>query len=101
MLLFLGNKKSLNVSWSDDDESEGDEGKESVKHVAVLTSRISSDNESCDEDLAYDELIVSHKKLNDRNTDTCKQLEEQKNITNQLKEERMGYLSKFLSSIMR
>ena len=29
-------KKSLTVSWSDDDESEGDERKESVKHVAVL-----------------------------------------------------------------
>jgi len=44
----------------------------------LLSCRISSGNESCDEDLAYDELTVSHKKLNDRNTDTCKQLEDRK-----------------------
>jgi len=44
-------KKSLTVSWSDDDESEGDEGKESVKHAVALTGRVSSDDDSCDEEL--------------------------------------------------
>ena len=94
-------KKNLTVSWSKDDESEKDMKNEFTKHVVALTERVTSDDESCDEDLVYDELVVTYKKLNDRNTDTCKQLEEQKNITNQLKEERMGYLAKFLSSIMR
>ena len=32
--------------------------------------------------------------MNDRNTDTCKQLEENKNITNQLEEEKIGHLEK-------
>jgi len=44
--------------------------------------------------LAYDELAVSHKKLSDRNTDTCKQLEEHKNITNKLEDERFNHQAK-------
>ena len=32
--------------------------------------------------------------MGDRNTDTCKQPEEQKNITNQLEEENIGHLGK-------
>ena len=67
---------------------------EFTKHVVALTERVTSDDESCDEDLVYDELVVTYKKLNDRNTDTCKQLEEQKNITNQLEEEKIGHLAK-------
>jgi hypothetical protein len=49
---------------------------ESIKHVAALTGRVFSEDESCDEDLVFDELAVSYKKLDDRNTDICKQLEE-------------------------
>ena len=56
--------------------------------------RIFFDDESCDEDLAYDELVVAYKKLNDKNTDICKQLEEQKNITYQLEKEKSGHLAK-------
>jgi len=58
-----------------------------------LTGRIFCDDESCDADLVDDELAASCKKLNDKNIETCKQLEEQKNITNQLEEERMGHLA--------
>jgi hypothetical protein len=35
---------------------------ESTKHVAALTGRVITDDESCEEDLAYDELVVSYKK---------------------------------------
>ena len=87
-------KKSLIVSWSDDDESEGDEERESTKHVAALTSRVLSDAESCDENLTCDELAVSHIKLSNRNTDTCKQLEELINITNKLEDERIRHQAK-------
>jgi hypothetical protein len=87
-------KKSLIVSWSDDDESEKGVENESTKHVAALTGRVLSDDESCHEDLVYDELVVSYKKLNDKNTDTCKQLEKQKNITNQLEKERISHPAK-------
>jgi len=44
--------------------------------------------------LAYDELASDYKKLSDKNTDICKQLEEQKSITHQLEEERSGHLAK-------
>ena len=63
----------MTVSWSYD-ESEKDGENESTKHVAALIGRVFSGDESCD--LGYDELAVSYKSLDDRNTDTCKQLEE-------------------------
>jgi len=81
----------LTVSWSDD-ESEKDGKNESTKHVAALTGRDFFGDESCD--LIYDELVVSYKSLDDRNIETCKQLEGQKNITNQLKEENGCLLTK-------
>jgi len=87
-------KKSLTASWSADDESEGDGERELAKHIAALSSRIFSDIESCEEDLAYDDLAVFHKKLSDRNTDTWKQLEEQKNITNKLENDRISHQAK-------
>jgi len=79
-------KKRLTVSWYDDDESEGDGERDSSKHVAAMTGRISSDNNSCDENFAYNELVVTYRNLNNKNTDICKQLEEQKGITYQLEE---------------
>ena len=81
----------MTVSWSDD-ESERDGENESTKHVAALTGRVFSGDESCD--LVYHELGVSYKSLDDRNTDTCKQLEEEKNITNQLEEKNGCLLTK-------
>jgi len=49
----------LVVSWSDKDNSKGDVERESAKHVTALTSRVMSDIESCDEELSYEELVVS------------------------------------------
>jgi len=76
-------KKSLIASWSDDDVSEEDGEKDSTKQIAALTSRVLSNAETCDEDLTYGEL-----------SDTCKQLEEQINITNKLKDERVRHQAK-------
>jgi len=76
-------KKSLTVSWSDDDGYEGDGERESTKQIAALTSRFLSNVETCDEDLAYGELA-----------DTCKQLEKHINITNKLKDERVSHQAK-------
>jgi len=81
----------LTACWSDD-EFERDGENESTKHVVALTGRVLSGDESLD--LVYDELAVSYKSMDDRNTDTCKQLEEHKNITNQLKEENGCLLTK-------
>jgi hypothetical protein len=53
-----------------------------------------SDTESCQEELAYDDLAVFHKILSDRNTNTWKQLEEKKNITNKLENDRINHQAK-------
>ncbi|MCI46055.1 gag-protease polyprotein, partial [Trifolium medium] len=40
-------KKSLVVSWSDEDDSEGEVEKETAKHVTALIGICMSDEESC------------------------------------------------------
>lgn len=60
------------VSWSDDEEPNGDGESETTKHVAVMTGRIVSESESGEDVLYHEELTVPY------NIDTCKQLEEQK-----------------------
>ena len=62
----------MTVSWSDDDEPEGDGEREFAKHVTAMIGRVFSDVESCDEDLDYDELDASYKKPSDISTDTYK-----------------------------
>jgi hypothetical protein len=74
-------KKSLTVSWSDDDESEEDGESESAKYITALSSKIFADVDSCVEDLGFAELSASYKCLTERNNNTCRQLEEQRNIT--------------------
>jgi len=54
-------KKSLTVSWSDEDVPERDDESKSTKQVTAMTGRVLSDTESCDEELAYDELAASYK----------------------------------------
>lgn len=54
-------KKGYFVSWSDDDESEGEPDGETEKHVTTLTTRCESDVDSCDEDVSYEELADSYK----------------------------------------
>jgi len=56
-------KKSLTISWSEDDESERYMENESTKHVAALTGRVFSNDEFYDENLVYDELVVTYKKI--------------------------------------
>ncbi|MCI32640.1 gag-pol polyprotein, partial [Trifolium medium] len=56
-------KKVLTVSWFDEDESEGEVETEAAKHITALTGICVSDTESCDEDISYEELVVSYKEL--------------------------------------
>jgi len=64
------------VSWSDDEEADGDGESEYAKHVTAMTRRIVSESESSNEDLHYEELTVSYNNQEVINADTCKQLEE-------------------------
>ncbi|MCI62321.1 gag-pol polyprotein, partial [Trifolium medium] len=81
-------KKGLTVSWSDEDESEGDVESEAAKHITALTGICMSDAESCDEEISYDDLAASYKELCIRSEKVCKTLEKQKKITAQLQTER-------------
>jgi hypothetical protein len=56
-------KKSLVVSWSDEDNSEGEAENESANHVSALTGRIMSDIESCEEEMSYDDVAISYYEL--------------------------------------
>jgi len=77
-------KKILVVSWSDEDESEGEVENESAKHVSALTGRVMSDTESCEEEMSYDELAISNNELISKNTDISQMLEKQEDIISQL-----------------
>jgi len=56
----------------------------SIKKVSAVTGRVYSDNESCDEELDYDDLATSYKDLYARSTEICETLGEQKKINSQL-----------------
>ncbi|GAU36127.1 hypothetical protein TSUD_292870 [Trifolium subterraneum] len=77
-------KKSLNVTWSDEDESEEEGESEVVKHVTVLTGIVTSDTESCDEEVSYDELAETYRDLCLVSEEKCKELEKQKKLNSQL-----------------
>ncbi|MCI30440.1 gag-protease polyprotein, partial [Trifolium medium] len=83
---FLKKKKSLAVTWSDEDDSEEDEG-ESAKLVNALTGVYESDVESCDE-TSYEELLATYKDLFIRSNEFCKALEKQKETNCQLQAEK-------------
>jgi hypothetical protein len=85
-------KKSLVVSWSDEDDSEGDI--ESTRHVIALTGVCTSDTKSCDGDLTYDELLATYKELYEKDIEICKTLHKQKKTINQLMTERDEGLTK-------
>jgi len=73
-------KKSLAVSWSDGDHSKDEVENESAKHVSALTGRVMSYTESYDEEMSYDELVVSYNELIAKNTDMSQMLEKQEDI---------------------
>ncbi|CAJ2633234.1 uncharacterized protein LOC123890825 [Trifolium pratense] len=85
-------KKGLSVSWSDEDDSEGEA--ETAKHINALTGVCTSDNESCDEELTYEELADSYKELCLKSEEVCRILEKQKKTIAQLQAERYDNLSK-------
>lgn len=66
----------MTVAWSDEDISERISECESAKKVTALTGRVFSDTESCDEELAYDDLATSYKDLYVRSPEICKMLGE-------------------------
>jgi len=84
----------LTGAWLDEDISFKDSEYELAKRVTAFTGRVFSDTESCDEELAYDDLAVSYKDLYFRIAKICKLLGEQKKINIQLLTERSNHLAK-------
>ncbi|MCH86967.1 gag-protease polyprotein [Trifolium medium] len=89
-------KKSLAVTWSDEDDSEEEIENESAKHVHALTGICASDTKSCDDELSYEELATTYKYFFNRSTDLCKALEKQKKINGELQAERQDHLAKIV-----
>ena len=87
-------KKRLTVASSDEDILESVSEYEPLKRVNAFTGIVCSDTESCDEELAYDDLAASYKDLSFRSTEICKMLGEQKKINSQLLTERSSHLTK-------
>ncbi|GAU48935.1 hypothetical protein TSUD_373440 [Trifolium subterraneum] len=87
-------KKSLNVTWSDEDESEEEGESEVAKHVTVLTGIVTSDIESCDEEVSYDELAETYRDICLVSEEKCKELEKQKKLNSQLQGEKISLMSK-------
>lgn len=53
----------MSISWSHDDNSQSEPKDEATKHVIALTGRYESDEDSCDEEVSYEELASSYKEL--------------------------------------
>ncbi|MCH85253.1 gag-protease polyprotein, partial [Trifolium medium] len=80
-------KKSLAITWSDEDDSEEETESGSAKHVNALTGLCESDAESCDE-TSYEELLTTYKDLFIRSNEVYKALEKQKKVNCQLQAEK-------------
>ncbi|KAK2396121.1 gag-protease polyprotein [Trifolium repens] len=81
-------KKGLYVSWSDEDDSENEMVNKASNHVSVMTGVCFSDNDSCDEELTYEELASAYKELCIRSEEVCRTNVEQEIVINQLKSEK-------------
>ncbi|CAJ2636000.1 unnamed protein product [Trifolium pratense] len=87
-------KKGLTVSWSEDDDSEDDTASVTAKHISVLTGIITSDTESDDGEVTYEELAASYKELCLKSEEICRVIEKQKVTINELKAEKFENISK-------
>jgi hypothetical protein len=87
-------KKSANVAWSEKDVSKRISEGMFSRQVTALTGKIYSDDETCDEELEYDDLATAYKDLHARSTEICKMLGEQKKINKQLLSEKNALLTK-------
>ncbi|CAJ2661591.1 unnamed protein product [Trifolium pratense] len=87
-------KKGLTVSWSEDDDSEDDTASVTAKHISVLTGIVTSDTESDDGEVTYEELAESYKELCSKSEEICRVIEKQKVTINELKAEKFENISK-------
>ena len=80
-------KKGLTVSWSDED-SDTDSENVAANHVSAMTDVCSTDVDSDDEELTFNELASVYKKLSIKSEELCRINEEQKVVISQLETEK-------------
>jgi len=83
------------VSWSDDEEEDGDVESDTAKRVTTMTGRLES--ESGDEDQYCEKVTVPYSYQDVDDIDTSKLLIEQEEVINHLQEERIVTLQKSLN----
>ncbi|PNX60492.1 gag-protease polyprotein, partial [Trifolium pratense] len=84
-------KKGLTVSWLDEDS---EEEADTAKSIHALTGVCTSDIESCDEELTFDELAESYRELCLKSEEVCRVSEKQKETITKLQTKRTVNLSK-------
>ncbi|KAI5409817.1 hypothetical protein KIW84_055319 [Lathyrus oleraceus] len=80
-------KRSLAATWSDESETE-----ESSNLVTALIGRWGSDEDSSDDEVTFEELATTYKKLCHRSAEVCKQVESKKKVITQLENEKVEHL---------
>jgi hypothetical protein len=80
-------KMSLAATWSDESETE-----ESANLVTALTGRWGSDEDSSDDEVTFEELATTYRKLCHKSVELCKQVESQKKEITQLENEKVEHL---------
>jgi predicted RNase H-like nuclease (RuvC/YqgF family) len=78
---------SFNISKNSNVQRKGEPGDETVEHIAAFTGRYESDEDSCNEDITFDELASTYKELLTRYEEMCRILEKQKKTINKLQAE--------------
>jgi hypothetical protein len=80
-------KRSLAATWSNESETE-----ESVNLVTALIGRWGSGEESSDDEVTFEELATTYRKLCHKSAEVCKQVESQKKVITQLEIEKVEHL---------
>ncbi|KAI5409826.1 hypothetical protein KIW84_055327 [Lathyrus oleraceus] len=80
-------KMSLAATWSDESEIE-----EAANLVTAMTGRWGSDEDSSDDEVTFEVLASTYRKLCHKSVELCKQVEGQKKEITQLENEKAEYL---------
>ncbi|KAK2452208.1 gag-protease polyprotein [Trifolium repens] len=87
--LYINERSEIknNISKNGNVQRKGEPGDETVEHIAAFTGRYESDEDSCDENITFDELSSTYKELLTRYEEMCRILEKQKKTINKLQAE--------------
>ncbi|KAK2392554.1 gag-protease polyprotein [Trifolium repens] len=87
--LYINERSEMknNISKNGNVQRKGEPNDEIVEHIAAFTGRYESDEDSCNEDITFDELASTYKELLTRYEEMCRILEKQKKTINKLQAE--------------